>query len=254
MATGIEVMRQLQKDLGMKISRVPEIAPNTRLVQPFKVHTRQSIWRRRFFPSRGTASGVYRVLMRKQVAATSDSTRLLLLVALFVGSASTFVAQTPKPSIKTTTINAEQGLPGTEESQTPSALELELRAKREIKFAEKEHQENLGRAKEASDLGKEIAAAFNHNKSLSRNDLKNLDKLEKLTKRIRSEAGASDEEVTLDERPNDLATAVNCLAKVSAALGEKVQKTPRRVVSTAIIDQANVLLELIQVVRSLARQ
>lgn len=175
---------------------------------------------------------------------------MLVLVSLLAACGLTAVAQTKPPS-PNPSINASQ-MPGVDD-QAPTDMELELRAKREIKSAEKEHQENVGRAKEASSIGKDLAAAFKQNKSLRQDDLKNLDKLEKLTKKIRSEAGASDDDVALDDKPKDLAGAVDCIAKVSTELSDRVQKTPRRVVSTAIIDQANVLLELIRIVRELAR-
>ena len=83
---------------------------------------------------------------------------------------------------------------------------------------------------------------------------KKLEKLEKLAKRIRSEAGGSEHEVSIEKRPNDLVEAMDCVAKVSASLNEKVQETPRQVVSATIIDEANVLLELIRIVRTFCRK
>jgi hypothetical protein len=44
------------------------------------------------------------------------------------------------------------------------------------------------------------------------------------------------------------------VAKVSNSLNEKVQETPRQVVSTSIINKANVLLELIRIVRTFNRK
>lgn len=172
------------------------------------------------------------------------------VLALFAVCGLPVVPQT-RPKTPNPSINASS--PNGVDEQAPTDLELELKAKREIKFAEKEHQENVGRAKEASSIGKDLATAFKRNNSLNQSDFKSLDKLEKLTKRIRNEAGASDEEIALEDRPKDLAAAVECIAKVSTQLSEKIQKTPRRVVSTAIIDQANALLELIRIVRGYAR-
>lgn len=158
-------------------------------------------------------------------------------------------AQVVRPPTAPTNITADKSRPDADE-QAPTALDDEMRAKREIKYAEKEHQENLSRAREASELGNALASAFKQNRSLGSGDLKKLEKLEKITKKIRSEAGASDDDFELDEKPNDLADAVNCLAKVSTSLSEKVLKTPRRVVSTLIIEDSNVLLELIRLVRN----
>jgi len=129
----------------------------------------------------------------------------------------------------------------------------EMRIKREIRSAEKDHKQNLQRAREASDLGQELAASIKRNNSLDREDIKKLDRLEKLAKRIRSEAGGSEDEVTIEKNPGDLKEAMDCVARVSASLNEKVQETPRQVVSATIIDKANVLLELIRIVRSFSK-
>src|SRR6185503_8843783 len=134
----------------------------------------------------------------------------------------------------------------------PTALDDEMRAKRAIKYAEKEHQENLSRAREASELGSSLAAAFKQNNCLGSKDFKTLEKLEKIAKKIRTEAGASDDDFELEKKPQDLATAVDSVAKVSASLSDKVIKTPRQVVSAAIIEESNVLLELIRIVRTFA--
>lgn len=150
-------------------------------------------------------------------------------------------------------VSADKSSPDSPEQRGNSMAE-EMRIKREIKSAEKDHQQNLERAKEASDLGQALVAAFKKNNSLDREDIKKLEKLEKLAKRIRSEAGGSEDEVSMDNRPGDLEEAMNCVAIVSASLNEKVQETPRQVVSATIIDKANVLLELIRIVRSFSRK
>ena len=185
--------------------------------------------------------------------------RLLKLAAYVLALAGLFLiceipgrAQGVRPPTPPSSMTADKSRPDAEE-QEPTALDYELRAKRAIKYAEKEHQENLSRAREASDLGKAIAAAFKQNQALAPPDLKKLEKLEKITKKIRSEVGASDEEIELDNKPRDMAEAVDGVAKVSASLSDKIIKTPRRVVSAAIISEANVLLELIRIVRTFAR-
>lgn len=154
-----------------------------------------------------------------------------------------------RPLSRPPAVSADKSNTDPQDDQAPTALDWELRAKRAIKFAEKEHQENLSRAREASQLGNAIEAAYKQNKSLNSNDLKKLEKLEKLTKKIRNEAGASDDTFELEEKPGDLGEAINSLSKTSASLSERVIKTPRKVLSTSIIEEANVLLELIRIVR-----
>jgi hypothetical protein len=83
--------------------------------------------------------------------------------------------------------------------------------------------------------------------------MRRLDRLEKLTRKIRSETGGEDDETTLPKPPTDLDSAVVCVGKIAVSLGEQFKKTPRQVVSAAVIDEANVLLELIKLVRTFAR-
>lgn len=173
----------------------------------------------------------------------------LCLAGLTLFAQVSLEAQVVRPPTPPSTITADKSRPDSGE-QAPTALDDEMRAKREIRYAEKEHQENLTRAREASQLGNALAAAFKQNQSLGSTDLKKLEKLEKITKKIRSEAGASDDDFELEEKPSDLADAVNCVAKVSTSLSERVLKTPRRVVSASIIEESNVLLELIRLVRT----
>jgi hypothetical protein len=192
--------------------------------------------------------------MKKSFRAASWSPGRLFVMAALIGATYSFVAAqgTKTPTNPISSISADKGSPSAEDDQTGNSMTDELRIKREIKSAEKEHQQNLERATEASDLGQSLAVSFKKKNSLDHEDIKKLDKLEKLAKRIRNEAGGSDDnDVTIEEKPKDLAEAVNCLAKVSASLNHKVQETPRRVISTEIIERANVLLELVRIVRSI---
>ncbi len=175
--------------------------------------------------------------------------RFLSLAGLALVAQLSLNAQVVRPPTPPTTLTADKSRPDSEE-QAPTALDDEMRAKREIRYAEKEHQDNLTRARQASELGNALATAFKQNRSLGSADLKKLEKLEKITKKIRSEAGASDDDFELEQKPNDLAEAVDSVAKVSTSLSEKVLKTPRRVVSASIIQESNVLLELIRIVRT----
>ena len=137
------------------------------------------------------------------------------------------------------------------EEQQLSPMEEELRVKRQIEASDKAHKENVNRARNLVALSESVVSAYKANNHLSREDLKKLERAEKLVKRIRDEAGGSDPETDPDEHPKDMATALARLLELSDALKQKVEKTPKRVVSAAIIDEANVLLELIRIVRSM---
>lgn len=183
--------------------------------------------------------------------ATSNTRRLLLIVFVLAAACSAVAGQVARQNDPLSSISADKRSPDSSDNQRNSMAE-EMRINREIKSAEKDHKQNLERAREVSDLAQELAASFVKDNSLDREDIKKLEKLEKLAKRIRSEAGGSEDEVIIEKRPSDLVEAMNCIAKVSASLNEKVQETPRQVVSATIIDKANVLLELIRIVRSLS--
>lgn len=133
-----------------------------------------------------------------------------------------------------------------------TTFEEEIRAKREIKIAEKEHQQNLDRAKEIAEIGKQLKD-FKDNSSLDRDCVKKIERLEKLTKKVRSEAGGDDDEITITPRPTDLPSAMKQISEASETLSKDVQNTPRRVVSASVINNANVLLELIRLARSFVR-
>jgi len=158
---------------------------------------------------------------------------------VFVFSAAVF-AQSPLPAAS----------PQKDEKLEP--MEEEMRVKREIRQAQKQHKENVNRAQEISCLGAEVETTFKQKNHLDRGDLKKLDRLEKLTKSIRSAAGGSDDATETEDMPSDLPAVVSKMAELSNTLKDEVEKTPRQVVSTAVIDQANVLLELIRRVRGLS--
>ncbi len=134
------------------------------------------------------------------------------------------------------------------------AAEEEMRAKVAIRGADKEYQENLGRARDLSFLGNSIVTSFKQKHALDREDVKKLDRVEKLAKGIRRAAGGEEEEVKLEKSPQDLAAALDMLGEMTKSLREKVEKTPKRVISAAVIAEANALLELIRIVRTLPPQ
>jgi hypothetical protein len=186
--------------------------------------------------------------MKKVLAATYT------LIAIVFCASVAFSQVTPPPPRPTPT-PLPRPVDGTFKNgdEAPmTTFEEEIRAKREIKIAEKEHQENLNRAKEISDIGKQLKN-FKDNSPLDRDCVKKIERLEKLTKKVRSEAGGDDEEITISPRPTDLPSAIKQISEASETLSKDVQNTPRRVVSASVINNANVLLELIRLARGFGR-
>lgn len=180
--------------------------------------------------------------------------RLLFLASLIAALSICAVGQTPVP-MPPDGMSAEKSSPNSPSSKSvfdnqPGA---EMRAKRLLRLAEKEHLENLERARSVARLSAELKDAVARANGLGPDDKKKLEKVEKLTRKVRSEAGGSDSEVTLEKYPVDLESAFVRLADVSEEMRKEVEKTPRQVVSTSVIDRANQILEIIQCARKWAQ-
>ena len=175
----------------------------------------------------------------------------LLLLTLCVSCLVLAQAQTPPSATPVPTPpHAEKQKSDSDDKPPLGTLEDEMRVKREIKYREKEYEENVGRAREAAEIGVQLRDSYKQHKSLGRDDAKKLDRLEKLAKRIRSESGGSDEDVELESPPQQLEPVLARLAEESDCLKSTVEKTPRQVVSASVIEKANVLLKLIRLARS----
>ena len=141
-----------------------------------------------------------------------------------------------------------------EASQRPDDLgtpEEEILRRAQIKHEEESHKEMVERADETAKIGVEILDSFNKSKSLSRDDLKKLDRMEKLARKIRSNAGASDDEDGPEDPPGQVGDVIKRLAEVSDTLKKNVQKTSRLVISAAVIKNSNELIGLIRRIKSL---
>ena len=182
--------------------------------------------------------------------------KLFLIAPAFLFCSAIVFAQTstpkptpPPPPMPRPVDGTARG--GSSQDTAPlTTFEEEMRAKHAIKLAERDHKENLGRAREIAQLGKELQEILKGKTTIDRNSLKKIERLEKLTKKIRGEAGGGDEEVNIIDRPADISAAAVKIAETSDALSKNVQNTPRQVVSASVIGEANVLLELIKMLRA----
>src|SRR5712691_3992424 len=157
----------------------------------------------------------------KRINLSTHGGSVLAVAALSFLCATSALAQTQKAPDSTPPINASRSS-DTDDSPPFSSIEEEMRAKREIKFAEKEYQENLQRADNLSELGAEIVASFKRNNSLDEAALKKIDRMEKLAKAIRRAAGGSEDEGEPNKAPADLASALTQLGKLADSLKHKV--------------------------------
>jgi len=137
---------------------------------------------------------------------------------------------------------------GDDSKQSPGREEMLKNL--EVKRRELAYKENIDRAKESAALGAEIRQAYERSKTLGSAEQKKLGRLEKLTRSIREDAGGDDDKEGLKEVPTDQQASFVQLQKLSEELQTKVEKTPRHVVSTSVINTANRLLGLIRHIRA----
>jgi hypothetical protein len=170
----------------------------------------------------------------------------LLLFVLLLGPVSFVVAQDGQKAKPVIT-----GRDDDPKQEPFSPIDEELKAKRAIRFADKEYQENLDRARDLSTLSTAIATSYKEKNHLDPDDIKKLEKIERLAKGIRSAAGGSEDDVQMEKPPKDLPSAVKMLDDLGQSLKTRVEKTPKHVISATVIDQANVLLEVVRLVRTM---
>jgi len=171
--------------------------------------------------------------------------RTLAIVGLVTFSYAPSAAQTAQQASPMAPVDRDK-----QDGDLPASLE-EMRAKRAIKVAEKEYQENVNRARDLSVLSASVNTSFKQKTYLGQDDIKKLEKVEKLAKAIRNAAGGSEDDNDMERTPKDLTCALSMLVEVAESLKQNVEKTPKHVISTAVIDQANVLLELTRFIRTL---
>jgi hypothetical protein len=145
---------------------------------------------------------------------------------------------------------ADQPRPGAQRSGEFGRPEEEMLRRAEIRREEETHKDMVERADEAAQLGDELLASYKRNSSLTRDDLKRLERLEKLARKIRGGAGGSDDEEKLSDPPVRVEGAVTRLAKLTGELKESVSKTSRLVISANVIRRSNEMIELIRHIRT----
>ena len=170
---------------------------------------------------------------------------LLASALVFVFGAAAQAQSPPAPSDPSTTKGKNDSDPrfGTPQNEALS--------KAVLKEEKKRYEENLARAREVSELASQLCKAYEANKSFNADDNKRLERLQKLTKRIRNEAGGSDSES--DAHIKDIGVTMQetlkNLADIADELQKMVEKTPRNVISAGVIDQANRLIGVTQHLR-----
>ena len=150
---------------------------------------------------------------------------------------------------------AENDRPGDLQSDAPSkpspmgSPEDEMMARNAIKLSEQIRKETLNRARDAADIAASLRQHFQSQKALGNSEVKQLERLEKLTRKLRGDLGGEDAPVEIVDYPTNLEEGLKYLEKNTSELREGVEKTPRHVISTALIDCTNKVLDVVRYVR-----
>src|SRR5215217_6002150 len=109
----------------------------------------------------------------------ANTVRALLIVTAFLICSGVTLAQKPVPRSTPPPPPPVDGItknPSRDEAPL-TTFEEEMRMKRAIRLAEKEHQENLNRAREIAQLGKELGEDLKAQSSIDRNAVKKIERL-----------------------------------------------------------------------------
>jgi hypothetical protein len=175
-------------------------------------------------------------------------TRTLLFIVILLGSALVAGAQSRGAD------NSTPMVPGIDKKKNPlDRYEEEFYRRAEIRRGEEAHKEMLSRAQEGTQLARQLRAGFDQRPALGVEELKKLERLESLAKKIRGGAGGSDDDEPLRDVPNDTGAALRVLADATEDLLKKVEKTSRLVTSAAVVERANEVIELSKHIRKLFR-
>ena len=189
---------------------------------------------------------------RNQILSSAPLCGLVCVIAIVIYVAAVVPAQTGQlpgvaPQVPSNTNSNKR------ESPDFGSPENEMRAKLAIKEEKKRYDEHLERAREVSHLAAQLKTSYEATRAFNSGDNKKLERMEKLTKRIRNEAGGSDANADVKDMPADMAAAVKSAAEMAEDLRKLVEKTPRHVISAAVIEQANKLIGVIQFVKTPGR-
>ena len=174
--------------------------------------------------------------------------RFILPIAFVLLAASSAAAQatTPKPPALPPPAVGYPDNGGQEHTHMPE----DMRVRMEIARADADYKKTLDDADRLSSLSTEVSQVFRDTGKLAGDDLKKVGTIEKLAKRILSQAGGGE----VDDRSSDLqGKPLGDTVEQMNAAADKVQKCikeqTRFVVSATVISNANEIIHLAQHIR-----
>lgn len=171
---------------------------------------------------------------------------LSILFLLFVGATNAHAQIRADDSLDAS------NTPRNAQPQHPNPAD-EMRYRAAVKHEEEEHREVVERAEEIGEISGELLKRFEAQQNLGRDDLKSLERIEKLARKIRGNAGGSDGEPALESPPAALGAAVERLTELSGQLADGVKKTSRMVVSAKVIQRSNEVIQVVKIIKNFLR-
>ncbi|MDQ6786605.1 MAG: hypothetical protein M3033_07270 [Acidobacteriota bacterium] len=141
-----------------------------------------------------------------------------------------------------------------EKEDFPKGIKETL-AKSRIEREKKDFQELLDHGEEAAKLGDELDKSFIKNNHLTLDDQRKLERLEKLSKKIREELGASgsvndyETDEAEDAKLSTLSDAIDKLKNTTEKLSDELKKNSRYTISANAIQSSNAVLRIVRFIR-----
>ena len=140
-----------------------------------------------------------------------------------------------------------------EEERRQESIKIKaMLAKQQAEHDKKEHEELLKNGDEALELSEALEKSFELNPSLTPEDNKKLESLEKLATKIRDELGGDDDlepDKQLAEKSSSLLDGVRAIQTTTVQLVDELKKTTRFSISAAAIQTSNALIRLTRFLR-----
>lgn len=133
--------------------------------------------------------------------------------------------------------------------EEPPKTVRENLAKLRIEQEKKDFEELVQRTEEALELSKQLGDSTNQSQ-LSDADLKKLQRLEKLVKKIRNELGADDYDEEADETfPQTVTSAIAKLRSAASSLFDEIKSSTRYSISVAAVESSNMIMRLLKFIK-----
>jgi hypothetical protein len=198
--------------------------------------------------TRSKFSGLRSEVMTNLIFSKLGFQKFLLIGFLIFGFTSGVRAQSSSD-------NSSPLIPGSiKDAPPPVGPEAELLHRAAIRRQVEAHQGMVERARENTRLGSQLTESVGKGVFPNADEIKKLDRMEKLARKIRGDSGGSEDEDGLQNPPGDVAVAIRLLAETSENLLKEVEKTSRHVISATVIKRSNEVIQLVRHVKSFVRR